>query len=160
MTTLTAEGLVLRQWEDSDAAALVAIYRDPAMRRWVRVPVTTTEEATAWVAAQQEGWQTGNRHSFAVVDDERLVGCVVVKRRVEVGYWTAAHARGRDVASRGVRALADWALGNGATTLELRHQTDNAASCRVAEKSGFLLKETLPATPPWPLPGHLHVRTS
>lgn len=160
MTALTAEGLVLRQWEDADAAALVEIHRDPAMRQWLRVHVTTTEEATAWVASQHEGWAADTRHSFAVLDGGRLVGCVTLKRRLEVGYWTAAHARGRDVASRAVRALVAWAIGSGVTTLELRHQVDNIASCRVAEKSGFRLAETLPATPPWPLPGHLHVRAA
>lgn len=159
MTQLEAEGLVLRAWEDSDAAALVDIYRDPAMRRWTRNPVTTAEEATVWLANQRKGRRTGDRISFAVLDDDRLVGCVVLKNLVEVGYWTAAHARGRDVAPRAVRALAAWALGNGAAALELRHQVDNTASCRVAEKTGFLLKETLPPEPPWPLPGHLHVRT-
>lgn len=160
MTPLTAEGLVLHQWEAHDAAALVAIYEDPAMRRWTRNPVTTTKEATAWVTSQHEGWTAGTMHSFAVLDKDRLVGCAVLKNWAEVGYWTAAHARGRDVASRAVRALANWALEQGVTTLALRHQVDNTASCRVAEKSGFPLKETLPATPPWPLPGHLHVRTS
>ncbi|MFC4856546.1 GNAT family N-acetyltransferase [Actinophytocola glycyrrhizae] len=159
MTALTAEGLVLRGWEPGDAAALVEIYRDPAMLRWTRFPVTTAAEAEVWVANQQEGWAANTRHSFAVLDDERLVGCVALKRGIEVGYWTAAHARGRDVASRAVRALTAWAIGNGVTTLELRHQVDNEASCRVAEKSGFRLRETLPATPPWPLPGHLHLRT-
>jgi hypothetical protein len=32
------------------------------------------------------------------------------------------------------------------------------ASCRVAEKTGYALKATMPATPPFPLNGHLHVR--
>ena len=159
MTTLKADGLVLREWEDTDATALVAIYQDPAMRHWLRNQVTTPEEATAWVALQQEGWATGTRHSFAVLDDDGLVGCVVLKQRLEVGYWTAAHARGRAVATRAVRGLVAWAFDNGATTLEVRHQVDNEPSCRVAEKAGFRLRETLPAAPPWPLPGHLHIRT-
>ncbi|GAB1510001.1 GNAT family N-acetyltransferase [Actinophytocola sp. KF-1] len=110
------------------------------------------------VVSQQKGWAANTRHSFAVLDDDGLAGCVVLKRGREIGYWTAAHARGRDVASRAVRALATWARGEGASTLEIRHQVGNEASCRVAEKAGFPLRETLPATPPWPLPGHVHVR--
>ncbi|MFI7678503.1 GNAT family N-acetyltransferase [Actinophytocola sp. NPDC049390] len=158
MTTLTAEGLVLRPWSDDDAAALVEIHRDPAMRRWTTRHVTTAEDATAWVAAQQEGWAANTRHSFAVLDDGGLAGCVVLKHGREIGYWTAAHARGRDVATRAVRVLAAWAHDEGGPGLEIRHQVDNVASCRVAEKAGFPLRETLPATPPWPLPGHVHVR--
>ncbi len=64
MTTLTADGLALRQWADADANALVAIHRDPSMRRWTRTLVTTDDEATAWVAAQRDGWAAGTRHSF------------------------------------------------------------------------------------------------
>lgn len=98
------------------------------------------------------------------------VGHVVLKRPVpgaasaEVGYWTAARARGRGVAPRAVRALTEWAFaafaGDGLVRLELRHQVDNAASCRVAEKCRYGLGAVLPAAPPaFPLDGHVHVRT-
>lgn len=80
----------------------------------------------------------------------------------EVGYWTAAPARGRGVAPLALRALGDWAFeafaGDGLMRLELLHQVDNEASCRVAEKSGYGFAEVLPARPPWPRDGHLHVR--
>ncbi|MEK8171129.1 GNAT family N-acetyltransferase [Streptomyces sp. M19] len=59
----------------------------------------------------------------------------------EVGYWTAAWARGRGVAPRGVEAVTAWAFaafaGEGLTRLCLLHQIDNAASCRVAAKCGY-----------------------
>ena len=158
MSELTAEGLLLRGWADGDMDALLAIHRDPELRSRLRRPLTTADEATAWIAAQREDTRTGTRVSYAVLDDDRLAGCVVLKDRHEIGYWTAAHSRGRDVAPRAVRALAAWACGEGVTELEIRHQIDNEASCRVAEKAGFPLRETLPATPPWPLPGHVHTR--
>lgn len=70
----------------------------------------------------------------------------------EVGYWTAAHARGRTVAPRALRALTNWALtafpGDGPKRLELLHQVDNTASCRVAQKCGYELITVLPAAPP------------
>jgi RimJ/RimL family protein N-acetyltransferase len=47
----------------------------------------------------------------------------------------------------------------GLQRLELLHQLDNLASCRVAQKSGYALTKVLPADPPaFPSPGHLHVR--
>ncbi len=130
------------------------------MRRWVRVPITDVDDALAWVAVQREGWAAGTRLSFAVHDgDGLLVGCVVLKKPREVGYWTAAYARGRGVASRAVEALSAWAFAAyGLERLELRHQVDNVASCRVAEKAGFVFHSTMPAAPPFPLDGHLHVR--
>ncbi len=151
--------LTLRHWHPSDAEALIDIYRDPAMRRWTRVPITNAADATAWLATQEAGWQTGNRLSFAVTEDRDLVACVVLKKHVEVGYWTAPHARGRGIAAGAVDALSQWAFDTqDATHLEIRHQLDNIASCRVAETAHYPFEKHLPATPPFPLDGHLHVR--
>jgi RimJ/RimL family protein N-acetyltransferase len=87
---------------------------------------------------------------------------VVLKKpdtKPEVGYWTAAQARGLGVATRAVDALSAWAFSAyGLDRIELLHQVDNVASCRVAEKTGYALRETLPATPSFPLDGHLHIR--
>jgi RimJ/RimL family protein N-acetyltransferase len=59
--------------------------------------------------------------------------------------------------------LTAWASENfgpqGPQRIELFHQLDNLASCRVAQKSGYALNELLPANPPaFPSPAHLHVR--
>lgn len=155
--------LVLRPWAGDDVDALVAAYQDPAMHHWTSTPVTNRDEAAEWLAIQRKGWQTGDRLSFAVNDGEdRLVACVVLKKprtAPQVGYWTTAVARGRGVASHAVNALSVWAFATyELTKLELHHQVDNLASCRVAHKAGYQLEATLPATPPFPLDGHLHVR--
>jgi RimJ/RimL family protein N-acetyltransferase len=68
------------------------------------------------------------------------------------------------VAPRALRALTDWAFDTfgdgGLARLELLHQVDNTASCRVARKCGYEFAGTLPAAPPaFPLDGHLHIRT-
>ncbi|MEV0776585.1 GNAT family N-acetyltransferase [Streptomyces sp. NPDC050428] len=158
--------LDLRPWDDSDIQPLIDIYRDPVIRQWTRLPVTGVDDALRWLAIQRDGWRTGERLSFAVLEEGRLVANVVVKRaanqadRAEVGYWTAAEARGRGIASRALEALTGWAFGTlpGVTRLELLHQVDNLASCRVAEKAGYTYRQTLPARPPFPLDGHQHVR--
>lgn len=95
---------------------------------------------------------------------------VVLKRTglhpesAEVGYWTAAHARGRGVAPRALEALTIWAFDafavEGLERLELLHQVDNRASCRVAEKARYQFLQVFPAQPPFPRDGHLHVRRS
>ncbi|MEU3268512.1 GNAT family N-acetyltransferase [Streptomyces bacillaris] len=170
--SLTADGLLLRPWREEDVPALLEAYDDPVMRQWVRLPVSTPEEAARWLELQREGWASGTRFSFAVTDVSRggeLVGNLALKRpgpgpeRAEVGYWTAAWARGRGVAPRALEALTAWAFTafaeEGLVRLELLHQVDNVASCRVAEKSGYAFAELLDALPPeFPLDGHLHVR--
>ncbi|MEH0845699.1 GNAT family N-acetyltransferase [Micromonospora sp. CPCC 205711] len=172
--TTSATELVLRPWRDDDVDALLEVYRDPELRARTRQPVGTTAEARRWVARHRQGWAAGRRFGFAVCETDRadgghrLVACVVLKDvtpgrpDAEVGYWTAAAARGRGVAPRAVDAVSGWAFTRfaaaGLTRLELLHQIDNPASCRVAEKSGYGFVEVLPARPPFPRDGHRHVR--
>jgi RimJ/RimL family protein N-acetyltransferase len=58
--------------------------------------------------------------------------------------------------------LTDWAFRifpEELTRLELLHQVDNTASCRVARKCRYELSALLTAAPPaYPLDGHLHLR--
>ncbi len=132
-------------------------------------------DGRAWVRAQERGWAAGARFGFAVLEaapdsaPPQLVGNVVLKEvasgkpSAEVGYWTAAGARGRGVAPRALEILTSWSLdafrADGLANLELLHQTDNLASCRVAEKCGYEFDSILPSAPPsYPLDGHLHIR--
>jgi RimJ/RimL family protein N-acetyltransferase len=160
-------GLSLRRWRDDDAAALVAVAGDPALHRWTGLRAEDTGEALRWLSVQHAGWADGSRCSFAVVDaGQGLAGCVVLKlgdrpRELgEVGYWTAARARGQGVASQAVELLTAWAFATftDLRRLELLHQVANVASCRVAVKSGFAYAATLSAVDPYPQEGHLHVR--
>jgi len=170
-------GLLLRPWCSQDSPVLVDIYHDPVMRQTARNPIVTEQDACRWLEVQQEGWVSGMRLSFAVLACEsvnapgRVLGNVVLKGYVagndsaEVGYWTVAAARNRGVASQAVQALTSWAFEGfgpqGLRRIELLHQQDNLASCRVAEKAGYVLTGTLPADPPaFPADGHLHTRYS
>lgn len=170
--------LVLRPWRMEDVAALVEVSRDRALRRWASSAVDNEADGTRWVQAQQQGWAAGNRFGFAVLEAQpdsardQLAGNVVLKEvtsgkpAAEVGYWTAAHARGRGVASPrdgALEALTSWAFDtfetDGLERLELLHQVDNLASCRVAQKSRYDFDTLLPAAPPsFPRDGHLHIR--
>lgn len=163
--------LFLRPWREADVPELVEAYADPVLRHWTAEPLDDAAGGLRWVAEQRRGWEAGLRFAFAVLEGEpgRLVGGAVLKRpalggpSAEVGYWTAARARGRGVAPRALEALTAWAFeafaGSGLERLDLLHQEDNGASCRVAEKGGYAFRATLPAAPPeFPLSGHLHVR--
>ncbi|MEH1099912.1 GNAT family N-acetyltransferase [Micromonospora sp. CPCC 205561] len=168
--TATLPELLLRPWHDDDVDALVAAYRDPVLRRWTRAPVTTTAEARRFVAAARRDWDDGHRFSFAVVepgpDGGTPVAQVILKHvtedgeDAEVGYWTAAPARGRGVAPHALVALTGWAFARfpALRRLDLLHQVDNPASCRVAVKAGYAFQEVLPARPPFPRDGHRHAR--
>lgn len=183
----SAPALTLRPWADDDVTALVAAYQDPAMRRWSTAAPRDHAAGRAWITEHQDGWSDGHQFAFAVLEDAadaadaattddirtarpRLVGHVVLREvtpgdpAAEVGYWTAAHARGRGVAHRALATVTAWAFDtfgpDGLRRLELLHQVDNVASCRVAERTGYVLQDVLPPWPPvYPLEGHRHVRT-
>jgi RimJ/RimL family protein N-acetyltransferase len=167
-----SDGLLLRRWREEDLPAVLRAYEDPAMRRWLATQIDGADGAARWLEAQRTEWAAGTRFAFAVTGsgrDGEPLGNIVLKRPdpasdcAEVGYWTTARARGRGVASRALTALTDWAFTHfaeeGLKRLELLHQLDNEASCRVAEKCGYALARVIPALPPdYPLDGHVHVR--
>ncbi|MFE6869389.1 GNAT family N-acetyltransferase [Kitasatospora sp. NPDC057692] len=164
-----AEGLLLRPFGPRDAPALLDIHRDPTLRRYIRHQVTDLDGAARWLELQDRGRAEGSRYSFAVLAEGELVGNIVLKRGApgsagsEVGYWTAAAARGRGVAPRALAALTAWAsetfAADGLVRLDLFHEGDNLASCRVAEKAGYPFEALVPAAPPhYPLDGHWHSR--
>jgi RimJ/RimL family protein N-acetyltransferase len=169
--TTSAAALRLRPWRSQDLLSLLAAHRDPSLRQWLTTPLVEDADARDWLDAQAAGWAAGTRFSFAIVADDGagvLLGHVMVRILDAgvgtVGYWTAAHARGRGVAARALATLSWWALEDqdmtDLTRLDLVHAEDNHASCRVAEKCGFALRELLPAAPPaHPGAAHRHIRT-
>ncbi len=57
----------------------------------------------------------------------------------EIGYWVAAPARGRGLATRALTLLRDWAVGElGLERIELLIHVENERSQRLAERTGFL----------------------
>ena len=60
-----------------------------------------------------------------------------------VSYWVLPGARGRRIAGRALSAMVTWSFETlRLHRLELNHSTANAASCRVAERVGFLIEGT------------------
>ncbi|MFF7637861.1 GNAT family N-acetyltransferase [Kitasatospora sp. NPDC008050] len=159
--TLTGpDGLLLRPWAEQDAAAVLA-----AAASVHTLPVADRAQAEQWLVVQRQGWERGDRFTFAVLAGGEVLGLSVLKRpdpaapTAEVGYWTAGAARGRGLAPRALAVLTDWAFAEfPVDRLELFHRLDNAASCRVAQKTGYGLAAVVPPRPPYPTEAHLHLR--
>jgi RimJ/RimL family protein N-acetyltransferase len=179
--------LRVRPWLAADMEGLVAamVREYPSRGIWshpdVDVPgpqhwtgPRNADEAVLWLSGQERGWKGGDWLTFAVLDAEEdtVVGHVGLKNRDggqvgaggrgEIGFWTAADARGRGIAPAALRAVTDWAFRHfGAGRLPgimLVHDLDNPASCRVAAKGGYPFRELSPANPPfWFTDGHIHL---
>ncbi|GGL93589.1 acetyltransferase [Streptomyces fumigatiscleroticus] len=139
-------GLLLRPWQAEDAVHVVEAFQDPAIQRWHLRRADSEEEARRWITQWRQGWREGTSVHWAVAerDGGRVLGRVSLQSvilmggQAEVAYWVMPSARGAGVASRAVRAAADWALGDaGFHRIELGHSAANPASCRVAAKTGF-----------------------
>lgn len=144
-----SDGVVaLRGFDSGDIDALVAALQDPAIPRWTLVPRPYTHaDARDHLRHINRGRAVGIRLSLAIVDacDGRaLLGSVALNpidwrlRAADIGYWVAAPARGRGVATRAVELLAAHAFGTlGLERLEVRAQQGNHASQAVAARAGF-----------------------
>jgi RimJ/RimL family protein N-acetyltransferase len=117
-----APGLLLRPWTEQDVPAMVAAYRDPVMRHWLRHPVTNPEEARRVIRARSADRRAGTGFSFAVLEAHAdgaagdLVGSVSIRGLAseaaggEVSYWITAPSRGRGIAPRALSAVCEWAF--------------------------------------------------
>ncbi|MFE6666201.1 GNAT family N-acetyltransferase [Streptomyces sp. NPDC057697] len=151
-----ADGLLLRPWRPEDAPVVVAAFSDPAIQHWHLRRADDEDEARDWIGQWRDAWYRETGAHWAVVrpgsaDDRvgEVLGRVSLRTLIpqlgqaECSYWVLPAARGRGVAPRAVSALARWALDEiGFERLELSHSVRNAASCRVAEKTGFALEGT------------------
>jgi RimJ/RimL family protein N-acetyltransferase len=132
---------LLRAPAEEDVSAIAVACRDEEMARFIPgFPSPYTEaDARGWVASRNrdEGSKT-----LLVLDaeNEKLYGAIEVRLGEigSIGYWVAADARGRGVATRALILLSRWALTEGGVErLELTTHPENIASQRVAEKAGF-----------------------
>jgi len=145
---LSDDVVALRPWIERDVPAIVDACRDQDIAWWLdQVPQPYGEaDARTYVAMTRRGWKDGTHAAFAVTDAEtgEVVGSVGIhwldpeNGVAEVGYWVRRESRGRGVATRATRLVARWALATcGMRRLQLRADSRNVASQRVAESAGF-----------------------
>lgn len=148
---LHTRGLLLRPFEDTDAAAFAAAVRESAegMRRWM--PWSSVDygddQARQWFQACHEGWEAGTAYEYGVFDPATGAflggaGLNAIRRDhrfCNLGYWVRQAGQGQGVATRVVQALAAHAFGPlQLQRVEIVVAVGNLASERVAVKCGAL----------------------
>lgn len=149
---LAIDELVLRPMVEADVPAVVEACQDPDIPRFTTVPSPYGEaEGRGYLEHCDREWSEGTGAPFLVVDagTDQLVGSVGLMGLADegascaIGYWIAAPARGRGVATRAVRVVTRAALVGGAQRIELKAMTDNVGSRLVAERVGYTLEGVL-----------------
>ena len=143
--TLTDGVVRLRPWRPDDAPSVFVACQDPLIARFIPIPQPYTEDvARTFVEVRRRDWASDDERSFAIVDAAtgELLGAIARHgrdgHRASFGYWLAACARGRGVATRALRLITEWTLRTtNLVRLELYADLENDASGRVAERAGF-----------------------
>jgi RimJ/RimL family protein N-acetyltransferase len=145
--TLRDDGVLLRDWRDSDAPVLASQFGDPDVERFSKLPDSYSEEwALDQIASLRTKRASGRLLALAVAlgDDLPAVGNVNLVFRfpagspqAALGYWISPEARGGQLAARAGRMLTDWGFRTlGLTRVELLIDPSNIASHRVAARLG------------------------
>ncbi|MBG0739281.1 GNAT family N-acetyltransferase [Paeniglutamicibacter antarcticus] len=147
-----SDGVVtLRVFQRADAADYAALNRDPVNVRWAnsRARMTAGEAEAAITGAIPEGWSSGHTRRFAIVDSAgALVGTTALHNvgqgSASLGIKLAADARGKGLARRAAKLMADYAFDIlGLAVLHWHAVVGNTASRRLAEHLGFTLEGTI-----------------
>jgi ribosomal-protein-alanine N-acetyltransferase len=146
VTILTTRRLVLTTWTSADAGDLLTVHSDPETMRFVRHgrPETReeTEELVHLYRTEQARrgwtkWRLADRHGDLV--GRAGFGAHGTSSR-ELGYTIRRDRWGGGLATEIAGALVEWHRDRApAETLWAYAAVDNAASCRVLEKVGFVL---------------------
>ena len=135
----------------SDAEAIAAALDDADIALWnpsAQAAGTPHDRALRWIA-DRAAW--AEDHASWVVRDPRgrAVGAVSLHHldhgmlTAEIGYWLTPEGRGLGAGSAAVDAATRYAFDAlGMLRVELFHAVENTASCRLAERCGYLLEGT------------------
>jgi RimJ/RimL family protein N-acetyltransferase len=148
-------GIRLRPYRTSDASFIWEAARESLaeLQPWMPWchPGYAIEETRSWLALQVQAFQQRTAFEFAITTDDGqyLGGCGLnqldaLNHRANLGYWVRSSATGRGVATDAVRQVREWGFAQtDLVRLEVLVAVGNAASRRVAEKSGAVYEGTL-----------------
>jgi len=136
--------LVLRLPGEHDVGALVPAFSDPEILEAGNLPPFGREELVETLPYLPALAESGRLLPLVVVDagGEILGGGTLhhldpERGIVEIGYWLLPHARGRGVATRVARLLAEHAFSLGVERVAAYVNVGNERSDRVLERAGF-----------------------
>ena len=152
--TICTDRLTLRPFRPDDVDTVYRACQDADLQRWLTaLPSPYTREAAVEFVTEiaPRGRAAGTDLGCGIEVDGELIGSCGAHHLTtgrlgpEIGYWIAPWARRAGYAAEAARALADWAIGHGATRVHLFTDVDNTASQAVARRAGFTAEGTVRA---------------
>ena len=146
---LVTERLVLRELMPLDAAAVADGAGDRRVARYlIQVPTPyPIALARRWVESRIAWWPQGRGVTYAITEpagSDELIGTASLRlyprdRRAELGYWLAAAAWGRGIATEAGRAVVGLGFRElGLARIYAQVLAGNRASMRVLDKLGMV----------------------
>jgi RimJ/RimL family protein N-acetyltransferase len=137
--------LVVRLPRAEDVGAIAPAFADAELREAGNLPELSPEDLLETLPYLPALAASGRLLPVIVVDATRgeIVGGGALhhldseRAIVEIGYWVLPHARGRGVATRVARMLAEHAFSLGVQRVEGHVNVGNDSSDRVLERAGF-----------------------
>lgn len=149
LPTLTGDGVLLRALGPGDAGAVLEIFGDPEVVRWMAIARLTDEDAArGFIAEIDRMAAAGTLYQWGIVEagdrDGAVVGTATLAhvdrrhRRAEVGFAVTRRLWGRRIVSRTLPVLVAHAF----ETLDLHRleadvDPENSPSLQVLEHNGF-----------------------
>lgn len=143
---IDAGPVVLRRWREDQAEVLASAVAASLPELRVFLPWATDEydvvSAADFLRECDRHWEAGTELAYGIhAHDGELVGSACLTTRMgpgvlEIGYWVHSAHAGRGHATAAAQVLARLGL-ELAPRVVIRHNPDNLASRRVAERAGF-----------------------
>lgn len=155
MLELETDRLLLRKLTLDDAPAMVPIYDDEEVKRWIHIDEEVTLETERQrIAAHLEKYPLDGPYGFCATilkESGEIIGrCGLLRQTIddltgtEIGYLIGRKHWGQGYATEAATALRDYALETlGEKRLISMILPDNIASQRVAIKNGMSLERTI-----------------
>jgi RimJ/RimL family protein N-acetyltransferase len=138
--------LLLRTPTEADLDVIAPAFRDPEVGGEAGLPPVDADTLRMMLREQLPLFRARGLMAPYVIEDTTTGGILgganlrlfdPMRDTVELGYWLFVEARGRGVATRVVRALAEDAHASGIVRVEAHVRIGNTASERVLERAGF-----------------------